>query len=161
MTQHCWHLQAEAWRLLHSDILVGVQTALSETEAGGFCREEFQAFTKYYANPLIQRAIRERYNKPESKVTKVWQQMTFCDIVDAWRSKLSGAYECIVPGETPVHQVPATHWPACPCGGVRADHRRRAVAILCDARPQHRAQLLAQVAQGAPAGAWLSATAGA
>ena len=71
MTQHCWHLQAEAWRLLHSDILVGVQTALSETEAGGFCREEFQAFTKYYANPLIQRAIRERYNKPESKVTKV------------------------------------------------------------------------------------------
>ena len=46
--------------------------------------------------------------------------MTFCDIVDVWRSKLSGAYECIVPGETPVHQVPATHWRAFPHVPVEA-----------------------------------------
>ena len=65
-------------------------------EAGGFCREEFQAFSKYFADPLIQQAIQKRCD--EAGDVLVTDTQTFQQVVDSWRAKLQGAYDCMLPG---------------------------------------------------------------
>lgn len=80
-----------------------MQNVDGATEAGGFCRDEFQAFCKYFANPLIQRKIRERYEKESEE--KVTSTQTFNQVVDDWRQKLQGAYDCMLPGSAYVRDV--------------------------------------------------------
>lgn len=89
-----------------------MQTADSVREAGGFCRSEFQAFCKYFAVRLIQRAIAERYALPESATVKLPHGQTFCQTVDTWREQLQGAHECLVPSSVPATEVPPGHWRA-------------------------------------------------
>lgn len=80
-----------------------VQNVDGATEAGGFCRDEFQAFCKYFANPLIQLKLRERYDEKSDELVTATQ--TFNDVVDDWRAKLQGAYDCMLPGSTKVKDV--------------------------------------------------------
>ena len=94
---------------------VSMQTAAAgDVEASGFCREEFQAFMRYFASPLIQQAIKKRYKLRESGTLPLWDGMTYREIVRTWRKKLTGAFECIMPGDTKVHKVPKTRWRAFP-----------------------------------------------
>ena len=88
-----------------------VQNVATQTEAGGFCRDEYQDFMTYFARPLIQKHIGERYALPESRTEKLpGCDQTFCEVVDTMRTKLQGAYECAVPGDTLVRDVPRGHW---------------------------------------------------
>ena len=87
-----------------------MQNVDGATEAGGFCREEFQAFCKYFANPLIQRKLKERYQKEKEQQEDparedpklVTATQTFTQICDDWRAKLQGAYDCLHSCDTPV-----------------------------------------------------------
>lgn len=99
-----------------------MQRADSVREAGGFCRAEFQAFVKYFATPLIQRAIGERYAWPESATEKLPHGQTYCQVVDTWREQLQGAFECLVPASVGARYVPEQHWRAfdnVPCSAYK------------------------------------------
>ncbi len=74
-----------------------MQNAGADTEAGGFCRHEFQSFSEFFAAPLIEKHVRERYALADPAILD--DGLTFCEIVDTWRARLLGAYECLVPYE--------------------------------------------------------------
>lgn len=63
-----------------------LQTVSGDKEATGYCRAEFQDFTKYFLTPLVQKKIQERMQKegPDSDVAKA---------VADWRRKFDGAYK--------------------------------------------------------------------
>lgn len=65
-----------------------MQNVDGATEASGYCRDEWQHFTKYFLNPLVQKKIKERVERegPDSEVAKA---------VREWRTKLDGAYACL------------------------------------------------------------------
>ena len=87
----------------HITTIMRLQNVDGAAESGGFCRDEFQSFSKYFASPLIQQAIRKRYEKGSSEL--VTADQTFCDVVDSWRAKLDGAFDCMLPGTTLVRDV--------------------------------------------------------
>ena len=70
-----------------------LQNVDGATESGGFCRDDFQGLSKYFASPLIQQDNRKRDEKGSSE--PVTADQTFCDVVDSWRAKVDGAFDCM------------------------------------------------------------------
>lgn len=84
-----------------------MQIADGSRESTAICREEWQAFCKYFVSPLVQKSIAERYARPESatEVLPDADGMTFRQVVDHWRQKLDGAYACVAPHTARVKEV--------------------------------------------------------
>lgn len=86
-----------------------MQVANNSREAQTICRAEFQKCAEYFISRLVQKAIGERYMRPESSTELLPHGETFCQAVDGWRAKLQGAIECLLPAGA---RNSAKHWRA-------------------------------------------------
>ena len=73
-----------------------VQTTDGVTTAQGLCREEWQAFCKYFLHPIMEKAVLDRL-RAEADGGKTYacagQQVTFAGLVEYWKTQLLAAYQ--------------------------------------------------------------------
>lgn len=84
-------------------------------DAAGFCRSEFQAFCKWFVDPLMQRTVELRYKRSKKQGAAAPQDCggrRFWEVYEDWQAKLRGAYELCVPFETPRKDLPKQGWRA-------------------------------------------------
>lgn len=77
-----------------------MQTVGGAREAQGFCRDEFTAWSTYFARPLIMNALRERYEREAA-------DSDFRKTVDHYREALDGAWRRCLPHDDPTHATEA------------------------------------------------------
>jgi hypothetical protein len=75
-------------------VLACIQIANGEREAAGLCREEYQAFLKHFAAPLIKQKIRERCVSRGDEEIDHDTGRTFKQVYDEWQGNLKSAYDC-------------------------------------------------------------------
>jgi hypothetical protein len=108
--QECLHVRGQVpHQSLHSSSelsglrwLCALQKSNSQEEAAGLCKEEFQCFMKYFASPLIQLKLLERYRRPDHATDYVSgntgkSKVTFRQVFDQWNIQLQGAYANLKP----------------------------------------------------------------
>lgn len=74
-----------------------MQTAKA-TDAQGFCREEFQAFMKYFVDPLMQKTLAARYAREKregARAPKACGGRRFCEVYEDWQVKLQSSFELL------------------------------------------------------------------